>query len=312
MSARPKSPADMQAFIIERLVGDRGDPSDVIGAGQTLGNEALEAFLSGLNAQLASPIGIELRSVEITRFSDVKPEDVSSYAMTIGSARHSADALVMLVDADALAVVVSALFGADPQLPVSPITRDLSPTELDVAAIIFNEAATAINGIGERGLGVLFPLPAPISGAELKRKVLRNGPAARLLFSLSIGSSTGLLAVHLPQRVLMEKTGAVAAEPEVASPAWSQRFNDEVMRSKVMLEATMPLQTMTLGALAGLKAGQIIELAPNARVQARLSARKKVLFECEFGKLDHHYTVRINNPFDEGKDLMDGLLPREN
>ncbi len=81
------------------------------------------------------------------------------------------------------------------------------------------------------------------------------------------------------------------------------------MRSKVVLEATMPLQRMTLGDLANLEAGQVIELEPNAQSEARLSARKKTLFVCEFGKLGQHYTVRIKSPFDEGKDFMDGLLP---
>lgn len=301
----------MQAFIVERLVGERGDANDVIAAGRSLGNEALAAFVSGINGQLASPVAIELKSVEVTRFSDIKPDDTSRYAMTIGSARHSADALVMLIDAEAVAVAVSALFGGDPQLPVSPITREFSPTELEVASMVFQEAAAAINEIGSRGLGVIFPLPPAITGVELKRKVLRNGPAARLVFSISFGVSSGTLAIHLPQRVLMQKTGAMAPESETASPAWSQRFNDEVMRSLVSLEATVPLQRMSLRELAGLKEGQVIALAPNARARARLSARKKTLFECEFGKLDQHYTVRITNPFDEGKDLMDGLLPSE-
>ena len=38
---------------------------------------------------------------------------------------------MLLVDPDAIAVVVSALFGGDPDLPASPIARDLSPTEID-------------------------------------------------------------------------------------------------------------------------------------------------------------------------------------
>ena len=41
----------------------------------------------------------------------------------------------MLVDADAIAVVVSALFGGDPDLPIAPIERELSPTEIEVADV---------------------------------------------------------------------------------------------------------------------------------------------------------------------------------
>ena len=308
--ASPASPADTRAFIIERLVGDRGETGHIIEAGRAMGARALPLFSDNLNALLASPVAIELNSVEVTRLSEVKPGDSSRYAMAIGASPLSSDALVMLIDCDAIAVVVSALFGGDPDLPVTPIARELSPTELEVAGIVFQEVAASVNGWGARALDIKFPLPPAITGTDLKRKILRDGPAVRLGFSLSIGATFGTLYLHMPQRVLMHRTGvdAPAGEAAVASD-WRQRFNDEVMRSKVVLEATMPLQRMTLGDLANLETGQVIELEPNAQSEARLSARKKTLFVCEFGKLGQHYTVRIKSPFDEGKDFMDGLLP---
>jgi flagellar motor switch protein FliM len=66
---------------------------------------------------------------------------------------------------------------------------------------------------------------------------------------------------------------------------------------------------MALGELAGIHVGQLIEFQESAPSQAKLSARHKTLFVCEFGKLGQNYTVRIRHPFDAGKDLMDGLLP---
>lgn len=308
--ASPASPADTSAFIIERLVGDRGEAGHVIEAGRAMGARALPLLSDGLNASLASPVAIDLKSVEVARLSDVKPEDTSRYAMAIGAAPLSSDALVMLIDSDAIAVVVSALFGGDPDLPVTPIARELSPTELEVAGMVFHEVATSVNGWGARALDIKFPLPPAITGTDLKRKILRDGPAVRLVFSFSIGATVGSLYLHMPQRVLMHRTGTNAQETGSAVASdWRQRFNDEVMRSKVVIEATMPLQRMTLGDLTNLEAGQIIELEPNAQSEARLSARDKTLFVCEFGKLGQHYTVRVKDPFDEGKDFMDGLLP---
>lgn len=309
-TASSASPADIKAFIIERLVGDRGETGHVIEAGRAMGARALPLLSDNLNASLASPVTIELKGVEVTRLSEVKPEDTSRYAMTIGASPLSSDALVMLIDSDAIAVIVSALFGGDPDLPVTPITRELSQTELEVAGIVFQEVAASVNGWGARALDIKFPLPPAITGIDLKRKMLRDGPAVRLTFSFSIGTTVGTLHLHMPQRVLMHRAGinAPETEPAVASD-WRQRFNDEVMRSKVVLEATMPLQQMTLGDLANMEAGQIIELEPNAQSKARLSARNKTLFVCEFGKLGQHYTVRVKSPFDESKDFMDGLLP---
>ena len=64
---------------------------------------------------------------------------------------------------------------------------------------------------------------------------------------------------------------------------------------------------MTLGQIAAMHVGQVIELEEEAQSQAKLSARQKTLFVCEFGKLGQNYTVRIRHPFDAGQEFMDGL-----
>lgn len=53
----------------------------------------------------------------------------------------------------------------------------------------------------------------------------------------------------------------------------------------------------------------MLEIEENAQGRARLSARNKTLFVCEFGKLGQNYTVRINQPYDAGQDFIDGLMP---
>ena len=45
------------------------------------------------------------------------------------------------MDADAVALIVSALFGGDPGMAIAAIDRDLSPTEMDVASLVFEEIA---------------------------------------------------------------------------------------------------------------------------------------------------------------------------
>ncbi len=82
------------------------------------------------------------------------------------------------------------------------------------------------------------------------------------------------------------------------------------MRSAVRLEATVPLPKMTLGEIAALRPGQIIELPTDAQTTTLLSARDRKVFVCEFGKLGHNYTVRILDPFDEARDFVDGLMSR--
>ena len=53
----------------------------------------------------------------------------------------------------------------------------------------------------------------------------------------------------------------------------------------------------------------MIAIDETAQANAVLSARKRPLFICEFGKLGDNYTVRVRHSFDAAQDLMDGLLP---
>lgn len=307
--ASPASPAETRALIVERLVGDTGEPDHVVEAARAMGERALSSLMETLNASLASPVTIELGNVELARFSQAKPLS-GNHAMTIASSSSSPDALVLLLDSDALTVVVNALFGGDPDLPLTPIARDFSPTEIEVASMVFQAAAASLNGSGPRALDIKFPLPAAMTGAELRKHVVRDGPAVRLAFEIFTGKSSGRLSLLMPQRVLLKhRGGAIVGEAAAPATDWGARFSEEVMRSTVTLEATMPLLKMTLGDIAGLEAGQVIELEPGAQSRARLAARNKTLFVCEFGKLGQNYTVRIRHPYDEGQDFIDGLLP---
>jgi flagellar motor switch protein FliM len=306
----PASPADTRASIVERLVGDTGEPEQVEAAARALAERSVPAIMRGLEESMATPLAIEVASIELCRFAEARP-DVANHAMTIAASASSPDALVLSIDNDGLAVVVGTLFGGDPQEPVPPIERDLSPLEIDVATMVFEQVAQAMNGSGPRAFEFKLPLPLAITGKDMARRILRDGPAVRVCFSLATPASRGTMALTMPQRVLLKHRGDTGMAAREGAPAseWRDRFSEEVMRSTVTLEATMPLSRLTLADLATFEEGQVIELDEAAQTQARLSARGQTLFVCEFGKLGQNYTVRVRHPFDAGQDFIDGLLP---
>ncbi|HEY4192735.1 MAG TPA: FliM/FliN family flagellar motor switch protein [Mesorhizobium sp.] len=302
--------AENRALIVERLVGETGEPNQVMAAARALAERALPAIMLGLQQNMATSISMEIAAIELVRFIEARPP-ATNHAMTIAASASSPDALVLSIDNDALAVVVSTLFGGDPQDAVAPIARELSPLETEVATMIFEQVAQAINGSGPRAFEFKLPLPLAITGTEMMKHILRDGPGVRVVFSMATPMSRGTMALMMPQRVLLKHRGDTGAPAKDAAPAteWRDRFSEEVMRSTVTLEATMPLGRLTLGDLDGLDVGQVIELEETAQTQARLSARGQTLFICEFGKLGQNYTVRIRHPFDAGQDFIDALLP---
>lgn len=301
------SPAEMRAFIIERLVGDTGEPDEIIKSAKSMASRAVLAIVAGLAEALELNVEIEVAEVELVRFASVRPTATGA-AMTVASSPSSPDAMVLAMDPQALGLAVNLLFGGDPDQAAAAIDRDLSPTEVEVASTVFEQFALALNGSGSRAFELKMPLPAPFAGVELSKQIIRDGPGVRVVFKLVSPAGSGTVALTMPQRVLLKHRGDAKADAGARANEWRARFSEEVMRSSVELQASMPLARLTLGALDALQTGQIIEFDAGAQSRARLSARQKTLYVCEFGKLGQNYTLRVRHPFDAGQDLMEGLM----
>ncbi|MCA0027814.1 MULTISPECIES: FliM/FliN family flagellar motor switch protein [unclassified Mesorhizobium] len=306
----PGSPSQARSLIIERLVGDSGEAAQVIGTGRGMAERAAPLLQKSLTSELGVPVTVDLRGVEVSRVAEARSRAGETFAMTIVASATSSDAMTLVIDAPAIAVTLCTLFGGDPEMPASPIERDLSQIEVDVSTMMFQQVAQALNGSGRRSLDLRLPVPRAMSGSEAKRHVLRDGAAIRIVFGISTPADSGTVTVTMPQRVVLASRDSAAAGGENDQGAsWRARFSEEVMRSTVALEGTMPLARLTLGDLADFEIGQIIEFEATAQSQARLGARGKTLFVCEFGKLGQNYTVRIKHPYDAGQDFIDGLMP---
>ena len=239
--ASPGTPAQTRDYILERLTGETGEPDHILAPARSLADRTLPILAKGLAGQFSAAVPIEVESVDLTRFADA-PGAGGACAMNIVASPNSPDALLILADSTVAALLVSVLFGGDPEEPVFPLARPLSPTEVEVVAIAFEEVAQAINGSGERGFALDLPLPRPIVGAELDKARMRDGPAVRISYVLGVGQTRGRITVMMPQRVLLQhRSDARAAHTEVRDCEWRERFGERVMRSSVPLEAAMPV-----------------------------------------------------------------------
>lgn len=306
-----EDPELMRALVVERLVGATGDPRRVSEAARSRATRALTRVMDALEEKLPAAVKVELIDVEIVRLAELKPKEDCCDALAVIAGEVSGDALTMRLDPTAISILVGTMFGGNPELPAVPLQRPPSAIERDVAALTFDIFAKALNGKGARSLGLRLLLPTVQSGADFRRFVVRDGPGVRMRFAIGGEESGGVLTAWMPQRLLLEAReleGSDQRQQNAKAADWHNRFSDEVMRSNVRIRATIPLMRMALGELASLHEGQVIEFGDGAQPEARLAVRDKTVFTCDFGKAGHHYTVRIKQPFDARKDVVEGLL----
>jgi flagellar motor switch protein FliM len=301
---------DRRTHVVESLLGDTAEPERVVASARALANRLRGEILTQINAKLAFPVDMEVKGATVTRFATALPSEPTYDAICVAASEKSSDALTLMADVDATSLLVSAAFGGDPDITVVPIDRDLTGIEVALLHEVFEVVAKCFDGSGERALGIEFPLPEIVTGSGIPRMPRRDGPAAGIEFHIHTPQASGTLTVLLPQRILLTQRsdGVDEGSEGLVASQWRARFSEEVMRSAVRLEATVPLARSTLGEVANWKVGQVIEFPQNAQAQTRLSARRKTIFVCEFGKLGNHFTVRVRHPFDAGQDFVDRLV----
>jgi flagellar motor switch protein FliM len=305
------SPPPIASSILERLLGATGDPEEVVKAGRSIAERILKPLRASLEDAASEPVPVEIEAVAVERTTELLVGAGPHDALTVGSSKASPDALSIRLEAKAIAVLVNALFGAEAEVGAGGIDRDLSPVEIEVANLVCRLLAVAYNGFNGPAQRLKLPLPSVASGDGLKEFAVRDGPGLRIDFAIGAEAERGLVSLFMPQRIVLQRGEEEAADPAVAeaqSAEWAARFNEEVMRARVTLQATLSVGRMTLGQVAAFRRGQVIELSRTAPTETRLSARNKQLFVCEFGRLDENYTVRIRTPVAEGQDIIDGLV----
>ncbi len=79
------SPADARAYILERLVGDTGEPDKVVEAGRKLGKRAVAELGERLNQHLSFPLEFDLERIEISRMAETLVDSGENHAVAVAA-----------------------------------------------------------------------------------------------------------------------------------------------------------------------------------------------------------------------------------
>ena len=205
--------------------------------------------------------------------------------------------LLALLDATLVHVIVELLAGGSGAEPLPDVPRVATPIDGQYAHTVVTLAALAIetewaaNGFGQtRATRLEGNATVDVCGA----RVQQGG-----VMSLSIGlfGLRGTLRLVLPPAALdafRDDVGEPEPEPVLASdPAWSERFKRELGRAPVMVEAFLNIQDLSLGAIASLRPGQVLQIPPGDRCRASLVCDGRIIYRGELGQEEDRFALRL-------------------
>jgi flagellar motor switch protein FliM len=144
---------------------------------------------------------------------------------------------------------------------------------------------------------VLGRLTVPIVAAKFHMFALGLGGGITLMMSQSVLS---------PMRNELSRTaGPESVRPD---PAWSQKIQSEVSRANVDLVAVLDEQEISLAEVARFSVGQVLPLKATPEGTLRVECNGEPLINCEIGKSNGVYALRVRDFVDQQREFMDDIL----
>ncbi len=196
-----------------------------------------------------------------------------------------------------VSTVVEALFGGAGEEDGRADSRPVSPVEMRIVDVFGGQAAVALTA-GFRDFAPTrfefdrtHPKPDP-------RFLGKPGlPLLAAAFEIRAVGRTVPFDVVLPLGAVEDGAavwgGASAAAPMLDGTRWTSQLRAEVTRAALSLQASIAMGPLSLGAIAGWRVGDVLELPPASGSNVLLSCEKEALFRCDLGQSAGRYTVRV-------------------
>ena len=262
----------------------------------------------------STPPMFTIKAIRSERFGEILDPRADRVALAVFQAPAWDSRILVGVDHELVFTFTEALFGGDGTEPAPTERRALSNIELQVVQMIFEHVVkamqTAFSSVAETSFRF----------ERLETKVEFAGIAPRANFAL-----LGTLEMRMVDRageffVIIPQTALNAIRPSLGrdaasdaatnDPRWSKQIRSEVSRTEVAVRGVIEETQFCLSDIADLQVGQILKLQATPRSRVKLECNSQPLFWCELGQGKGHYTLRIEDDFDQEREFVDDLLLR--
>jgi flagellar motor switch protein FliM len=267
-----------------------------------------------LRHMAASPMYYSLSGIESGRITEILEMYEANAVAGIFHAPEWDSHILIGFDRDFIYTMVEVLFGSDGSEPPIEEARGFSNIELRMAQTLFEQVAKALQASFSLIADTKFKLERIETRMDFAIIGRRNNQAVAAKFLLQALNRGGEMFVIIPQSVLnpMRKalSHVVTGESSGRDPRWMKQIATEVRKTEVTLKAVLEERFLSLGEIADLKVGDVIELQATPRSRIKLEGNHQGLFWCHIGQSEGSYVLKVDEHIDQEKEFLDDVLPR--
>lgn len=311
--AMQSSTAPMNHALLAKLTGGLGDRRTIEKIGSEFGSLYASFLPDVFDSETKIPIEVNYTGCASGSMTDLIADLGDTFTLSDGSLRNWCPNFVLACGNSFVIALMERMLGAQPETIDQPFERPLSDIELDLADMVIGKMGDVLQS-GVNAPGGFEAVMARPHNAEDRSQPDEAAPVefgVVVRMHVEIGKVTSEIALVIPQRAFL-KTKVVAPKAKGQSlkskEEWQERISEQVKRSQVTLEARIRLQTLTLGTISRLVAGDVIAFQDTKDVSVEVSANGKDMYSCELGRSGERYTVRVKDNISTDDEILNHLI----
>lgn len=311
-SAAPDENIGMDLALLAKLTGGLGDKKTIERISTDFAQLCSDILPDQFQAEMGLGIDVSYLGCKSGMMKELVADIGKDFALTDAALANWCPNFVLACGSSLVIALMETMLGASPDTVAQPEERALSDIELDLARMVFERIGKVLQ------LGVNAPgdddvtLAAPHNAGKRPETEEFGRPefGVAIRMEIELGSVTSQIALIIPQTAFL-KTRIVSPKGmpglSQAQQEWADRVNEQVRRSQVTLEARIPLQSLTLGAIARLAKGDVLTFQAKRDVKVKVSANGKDMYACDFGRSGERYTVRVKDNISTDHEILQHL-----
>lgn len=301
--------------IFDRLLGRKGD------AGRL--DPAIHAVLRFFGERLDSTLrkfGFEAE-FEITAHRQTSAKealtkvDAGAVCAFIG-AQASHPLAFLIADYPATSVVAELILGGDPEF--ASLSASRAPTAMEC------ELLRQFGDFVGEALKTTLSVPENPKALRIIQKTeeIRDGedeePVVVFDVQLTFGEAKPVLSLAITHHMMLQMARPIQETVKRPQPApgpdrhteskeTAPRPNRNALSVKVPVTGSIQLPPITLGALRGLRVGDMLPLSDEGNANVKLKVKGKPLYDCSLGRKGANYAMCLEHPHEAMADALNGI-----
>lgn len=258
-----------------------------------------------------SPASFFLNQLETGDTWDI----LESYEDSIGMVLYALEwdsRIVIGIDRRFMFSLLEALFGGSGQELPFESTRDFTALETQIGKEVLTLATRALEEAFAPVTKVIFETDKLETTLEFNLLGQNNMPSVVAQILFQVMDNGGRMFVLIPQpalypirKVLERERAAVVTSND---PRWTRQMQSGIARAEVVLQAVLEGHEMTLGEIAALKPGQVLQLNSTMSSPLTIECENEPLFLCRLGQFQGNFTVILEGPVVQKADFAADIL----